>query len=620
MRKDKYFSKIISLILVLAMLFGLSSQMSAAETDLCSSREQYELYEPEANSISVLKDGSAYVNDCISIYFKDDADEREKAEIISSLGGEILGKFDMLSLYQIGVKKSSFASLGRLCEDLMKNEAVEFAAVSMADNSSEQMIPDDPWDLFWSWEGSMISSDSRWWAKAVEADKAWDYNDYFSKIKVGIVDTGFDTEHEDLKGKISFPTKGMEKQNIPAYHGTHVAGIIGAVPNNGKGIAGLVWNSELICVDWLPDKNSGQSWNTKERILAGLVYAVTAGAKVVNFSLGSSDAIINGTTDRYQIAKDAEAKLSSYVIAKLLQKGYDFLAVQSAGNGITLKNGNFYAVDASNNGTFCCVTPENAVSFVDGVGAQEICDRIVVVGAAMYEDFQFFEMANFSNGGSQVSVYAPGVEIYSTYTDEKDLSIHNAYSYMKGTSVAAPIVTGVASMVWSTNPDMTGAQVKKIICNEKNTPETVRDSRYDYHLPEGEGRLVNARLSVEDAVSRLDNLGCARGKIICKDTENGVAVPYVITDLNSGEVYRGITDKDGNYTKKLPSGEYTVSCNEDGTAYTRQFTVSAGDSTDVSAVTTEKNDSVILKMIDVLKKSFIFIVKKIYELITGIGD
>ena len=74
MRKDKYFSKIISLILVLAMLFGLSSQMSAAETDLCSSLEQYELYEPEANSISVLKDGSAYVNDCISIYFKDDAD------------------------------------------------------------------------------------------------------------------------------------------------------------------------------------------------------------------------------------------------------------------------------------------------------------------------------------------------------------------------------------------------------------------------------------------------------------------------------------------------------------------------------------------------------------------
>ena len=63
-----------------------------------------------------------------------------------------------------------------------------------------------------------------------------------------------------------------------------------------------------------------------------------------------------------------------------------------------------------------------------------------------------------------------------------------------------------------------------------------------------------------------------------------------------------------------------MSCNEDGTAYTRQFTVSAGDSTDVSAVTTEKNDSVILKMIDVLKKSFIFIVKKIYELITGIGD
>ena len=191
---------------------------------------------------------------------------------------------------------------------------------------------------------------------------------------------------------------------------------------------------------------------------------------------------------------------------------------------------------------------------------------------------------------------------------------------MNGTSMAAPIVTGIASMVWSTNPDLTGAQVKKIICDEKNTPETVRDSRYDCHLPVGEGKLVNARLSVEDALSRLDGLGTAQGKIICEDTENGVAVPYVITDLNSGETYRGITDKDGNYIKKLPSGEYTVNCSEDGTAYTRQFTVSAGENTDVSAVTTEKNDSVILKMIDVLKKFFAFIVKKIYELITGIGD
>ncbi len=620
MIKNKCYGRITALVLVFAMLFGLSSQASAGEIGSTNSQTKNEFYIPDDESVSLLKDGSAYVNDCISVYFADSASKKEKNEVINSLSGEILGRFDEMNLYQIGVKKSSFSSLNNLCESLMQKDCVEFATVSMAENTSQQTIPDDPWDSFWSWEGVLVNSDSRWWAKAVEADKAWDYDSYFGKIKVGIVDTGFDTEHEDLEGRISFPNKGMEKHNIPSYHGTHVAGIIGAAPNNQKGITGLVWNSELVCVDWEPDENAEQNWNTSERILAGLVYAVTSGAKAVNFSLGSSSNIPNGTTDRYQIAKDTEAKLSSYVIAKLLQKGYDFLAVQSAGNGITLKNGEFYAVDSSNNGTFCCVTPENAVSIVDGVSPQDICDRIVVVGAAMYDNFGFYEMAKFSNGGSGVSVYAPGVDIYSTYTYEDDLSIHDGYAYLNGTSMAAPIVTGIASMVWSTNPDLTGAQVKKIICAEKNTPETVKDSKYDCHLPTGEGKLVNARLSVEDALSRLEGLGTAQGKIICEDTENGIAVPYVITDLNSGEVYRGITDKDGSYIKKLPSGEYTVSYNEDGTAYTRQFTVSAGESTDVSAVTTEKNDSVILKMIDALKNFFAFIVKKIYELITGIGD
>lgn len=617
---QKHFNKIISIILVLALLFGLSAQVGAVESGGADLLAEDELYVPEDESVSVLKDGSAYVNDCISVYFKDDANEKEKDKVIDLLGGEILGKFDMLSLYQIGVKKSSFAYLNTLCESLMQNDAVEFATVSMADSCSQQAIPDDPWDDFWSWNGVLVSSDSRWWAKAVEADKAWDYDEYFSKIKVGVVDTGFDTEHEDLKGRISFPNKGMEKQNFPSYHGTHVAGIIGAAPNNQKGITGLVWNSDMLCVDWEPEEAADQNWNTSERILAGLVYAVTAGAKVVNFSLGSSNNIPNGTVERYQIAKDAEAKLSSYIIAKLLQKGYDFLAVQSAGNGITLENGEFYAIDASNNGTFCCVTPENAVNIVDGVSPQDICDRIVVVGAALYDDFGYFEMAKFSNGGNQVSVYAPGVSIYSTYTYESDLSVHNGYAYLNGTSMAAPIVTGIASMVWSTNPDFTGAQVKKIICDEKNTPEIVLDSRYENHLPGGEGKLINAKLSVEDAISRLDSLGTASGKIICEDTKNGTAVSYTVKNEKNGEVYRGITDKDGSYSKKLPNGEYTVTYSENGAEYNQKFTVSAGESTEISEINAAKSESSFMKIIDNLKKLFAFIIKKIYELITGVGD
>ncbi len=567
--------KITSFFLSVVLLFTFSVYAFAEseENFYVLPSDNTEVYSPGEENIDILPDGSAYVNNCVTVYFKDNAPLSEMRKVFRYFGESVLGFFEPLNQYQFRIKKSSVEKIQKICDFLMGFPCVQLAVPSFASVYSEQSVPNDPWDGYAEWNSQPRSWYSQWWIKAVEADKAWDYNEYFNHIKVGIVDSGFDTAHEDLAGRFSFPDKYLEKSNYPKGHGTHVAGIIGAVPNNNKGITGLVWDCELVCTDWLPDKNHHQVWATDERILTGLVRNVMAGAKAVNFSLGSAESIPNGTTQRYKIAIDSEALVSSFVIAKLISKGYDFLAIQSAGNGTTLKNGDFYAVDSVNNGTFACVTPENVVSLVDGVTKQDILDRIIIVGSAKCNNDGTYSMSYFSDGGENVSIYAPGSNIYSTYY--YDSGAHNDYSFLNGTSMACPVVTGIASMVWSVNPDFTGPQVKKIICSDKNTPVVVKDCEDECHLPTGDGRMINAKLSVEDAISKLDFYGKVSGQ-----AGSGKAqTPYKITNTVTGETFRGRTDENGKFEKSLPQGEYVIEIGTSIGAVSADFTVVKGDTT-----------------------------------------
>lgn len=458
-------------------------------------------YEPEEESITVVEDEIAYVNDAVVVYFDEDASQEDKDSVVASVNGQVVGNVDDMNQYEIKVERSDIYELNSVCDELMKNEAVEFATCSVVNEAVDESIPDDPWGGYADWSDTSLDSyysSRNWWIKATDIDKAWDYKEYFNHIDIGIVDSGFDLNHEDLQDKIIFPTKYLEKTNLPSHHGAHVSGIIGATHNNKVGISGVVDDCTLICADWEADKEAGQHWISDLRILTGFNRVVKAGAKVVNFSVGSSGTIPNGTTNKYQFVKDVEAKFTSFYIAKLLQKGYDFICCQSAGNGTTMKDGTKYAVDASNNGIFSGITTRNAIKTVIGVSAQDIVDRIIIVASAKFNGYRTFEQSYFSNGGSQVSICAPGSSIYSTYYDEE--TGESTYAYLSGTSMAAPIVTGITSLVWSVNPEFTGAQVKQIVCDEANTKYVVEDSSDPDHLPEGTMRMVNAELAVLAAI------------------------------------------------------------------------------------------------------------------------
>lgn len=535
-------------------------------------------YEPEEESISALEDSTTYINDAITVFFSDDATLLDKKKVVKALDGEIVGKVDFMNEYEIKIERSDFYEINNLCDELMENDKVEFASCSLAEKITPDYVPNDPWNLT-DWDDDALdrrSLYSNWWIKATDTDKAWEYDEYFSDIDVGIVDTGFDPTHEDLEGKIVFPNEFFEKNNAPSYHGNHVAGIIGATQDNEKGLTGIVRDGKLVCIDWEANEEQGQKWNNSARIMTGFVNAVRAGAKVVNFSLGSSGTIKNGI-DRLQIVKDTQGKFNSYYIAKMLQRGYDFICCQSAGNGV-YKNDKFaYAVDASNNGTFCPITVDNAVKTVKGVTPQEIVDRIIIVAAAKFTGFNTYEQADFSNGGNQVSICAPGYDIYSTYYkgDGKDYN-YCSYAYLKGTSMAAPIVTGIASLVWSVNPSFTGAQVKHFVCDEENTKYEVADSSSELHLPTGTMRMVNAQLAVEAAIKECENYGTVTGRLEWAKITPSKVIDFIITSKETGMVYRLMTDTAGNFNVKLPAGSYTL----DLSGKKRNFTVTEGENTD----------------------------------------
>jgi cell wall-associated protease len=205
---------------------------------------------------------------------------------------------------------------------------------------------------------------------------------------------------------------------LHSMHGTHVAGLIGAVRNNGVGVDGVANNVQLMILRAVPD---GDEYD-KDVALA-IRYAVDNGAKVINMSFGKS----------YSPEKKWVDEAFKYAAAK------DVLLIHSAGNDA--KN-----LDSTNS--------YPSINFLDGTQAQ----NVITVGASSDTLIAQNYIADFSNYGSQyVDVFSPGHQIYSTIPGG------NTYGFLDGTSMAGPIVAGVAALIRSYYPSLTAIQVKACI-------------------------------------------------------------------------------------------------------------------------------------------------------------
>lgn len=206
-----------------------------------------------------------------------------------------------------------------------------------------------------------------------------------------------------------------------ANHGTHVAGIIGGDRNNDVGMKGISNNVRIMTVRCVPDGDE------RDKDVANAIrYAVDNGASIINMSFGKS----------YAWDKDVVDEAVKYAKKK------DVLLVHAAGNdGKNIdENANFPNDKYRKRGWF---RPKRAKNWIE-------------VGALNYQNDENLA-ASFSNyGEDDVDIFAPGVKIYSSVTD-------NTYDSYPGTSMASPVVAGVAAVLRSYFPGLTAEQVKEII-------------------------------------------------------------------------------------------------------------------------------------------------------------
>lgn len=226
-------------------------------------------------------------------------------------------------------------------------------------------------------------------------------------IKVGILDTGIDYNHEDLKNNYRGGYNFVGNNNNPIddnSHGTHVAGII-AAEDNDIGVVGVAPDAYLYSVKVLAFDSTGSTSD----IVSGLEWSIDNGMQIINMSLGSED--------------------DSISVSRAINNTYNagILIVAAAGNS------------------------GNAVGKGDNVDFPAKYNSVISVGATDKND----KRANFSSTGTALEISAPGVGILSTLNGNR-----NRYGTLSGTSMSCPHVTGVAALIMSAEPGITNTRVR----------------------------------------------------------------------------------------------------------------------------------------------------------------
>jgi thermitase len=322
---------------------------------------------------------------------------------------------------------------------------------------------------------------SQWHHTVMQTPAAWNISKG-AGIKIGIMDSGIDTAHVDLKNKIVLTWNATgnttNSADVPDYvgHGTKVAGTAAASTDNTIGVAGVAWASSLIVVK-VDANNDGNIvyWST---LANGITFAANNGARVVNAS--------------YQ-ASTSSSVITAAQYLKNLTKG---LMVCSAGN--------------------------SATSF-----ANDVPDIITVSATTSSDAF-----ASYSNSGSQIDVAAPGSGILTTVAG-------GGYGSVNGTSFSAPNTAGVIALIMAADPTLSAAQVETIL---KTTADDLGTPGYDTLF--GYGR-INAYKAVKAAAGcgvtiNPSSAGICKGSSVTLTASGGVGkytwTPSTALNVTTGNI------------------------------------------------------------------------------------
>jgi len=355
----------------------------------------FNLFSPSAKA----QDNNNHVPGQVLIKFKDGVSQAEKDNLLRNNRAKVVSKIDALEVLVLQVPQ---VAEEKVVAALSKNPHVDYAELDYI--AQAFFVPNDTYFANNQWGLENTGQTIKGVTGIVDADidgpTAWDITQ--GGVKVAILDTGIDQDHEDLSAKIV--DKANDQKNFtdsPTIddlygHGTHVGGIVAAVTNNNIGVAGGCPNCQLVNGKVLNDSGSGAySW-----VASGIIWAADNNAKVVNMSLGGSSP------------------------SKTLERAVNYAW-----------NKNVVLVGAAGNSGNPSKTYPGAYTNVIAVAATDNQDK----------------KASFSEYGKWVDVAAPGVNILSTFPNHHyKINKSLGYDFGSGTSMSTPMTSAVAALIWST--------------------------------------------------------------------------------------------------------------------------------------------------------------------------
>lgn len=360
-----------------------------------------------------------------------EATENLLREQIDYDSNQIVDKTKFKSILSLKLKESGREYVLKAIEKLSNRKdiySVEPDYILTSDATSPT-----PNDRYYNYQMNWLGNDN-----GIKVPDAWNVTCGSGAVRVGVIDSGIDSSHPDLINQVNnslsrdFTIEAPYISNdvVDLYgHGTHVAGIIGAEGNNLIGISGVAQEVEIVSLR-ITTYGRDSHLSFASRLVLAINYANSAGIKVLNNSNG--------------VANFGGSIASSNAVREAIDS-YNGLFVTAAGNLGTNIDETLY------------------------FPAMFQLPNMITVGALNVDST---DKASFSNFGEKsVDVYAPGEMILSTYPKGKgaNFSLSSDYELMSGTSMSTPFVSGVAALILSINPRLSGSELKSLILNNADS-------------------------------------------------------------------------------------------------------------------------------------------------------